>query len=213
MRAVVIREHGGLDRLELTEVPEPADRSRPIVAVRAVALNHLDLWVRRGIPGVTFPLPIIPGCEVSGVIDFLPEDRRGWSIGDEVVVAPGISCGECPACRGGQENLCRHYGILGETQDGGAAEKISVPAENLLRKPPRLSFAEAAAIPLDFLTSWHMLISRARLREEETVLVHAGASGVGSAAIQIAKLRGARVLTTVGSRQKGEVAKSLGADE
>lgn len=213
MRAVLIREHGGVDRLELAEVPEPDGSSRALVSVRAVALNHLDLWVRRGVPGHTFPLPIIPGSEVSGVIESLPREAGEWKIGDEVVVAPGTSCGECPACSSGRDNLCPRYGIFGETENGGAAEMMAAPLRSLLRKPESLSFVEAAAIPLDFLTSWHMLIARAGLREGETVLVHAGASGIGSAAIQIAKAWKARVLTTVGSREKADLARKLGADE
>jgi NADPH:quinone reductase-like Zn-dependent oxidoreductase len=213
MKAVVIRAHGGLDKLEFHEVPEPTDSSLAVVDVRAVALNHLDLWVRRGVPGHKFPLPIIPGSEVSGVLVRVPPGFPEWAIGDEVIVAPGTSCGRCRACVSGHDNLCPSAGIFGETSNGGATEKIAVPVRNLIRKPVNLSFVEAAAVPLDFLTSWHMLVARAALRPGETVLVHAGASGVGSAAIQIARLWGARVFATVGSREKAEVASRLGAEE
>jgi NADPH:quinone reductase-like Zn-dependent oxidoreductase len=213
MKAIVVREHGGVERLEKTEVPDPvAGPDEAVVAVRAVALNHLDLWVRRGVPGHKFHLPIIPGAEVSGVIDQI-RDGTPWKRGDEVIVAPGVSCGLCTACLSGNDALCASFGILGETRDGGAAEKIAVPIRNLLRKPRALSFVEAAALPLDMQTAWHMLVARAQLRPGETVLVHAGGSGVGSAGLQIAKLWGATVYTTVGSAEKAKRAKQLGADE
>lgn len=214
MKAIVIREHGGTEKLEPAEVPDPELRpGEAVVRVRAVALNHLDLWVRRGVPGHKFPLPMIPGSEVAGVIDAVAENDRGWKAGDEVLVAPGISCGLCVACLSGNDPLCPASGIFGETRDGGCAEKIAVPIRNLLRKPPALSFAEAAALPLDMLTAWHMLVARAELRPGETVLVHAGGSGVGSAAIQIAKLWGATIFATAGSAEKAARAKELGAAE
>ncbi len=212
MKAILIREHGGVDKLELADVPEPtAKRGEAVVQVRAVALNHLDIWLRRGVPGHTFPLPMIPGSEVAGVVETAGDPR--WKAGDEVIVAPGYSCGLCVACLSGNDPLCRHYGLFGETVSGGAAEKIAVPVRNLIRKPAALSFAEAAALPLDMLTAWHMLVSRAQLRPGETVLVQAGGSGVGSAAIQIAKLWGATVYATAGTPDKACRAKSLGADE
>ena len=213
MKAIVVREHGGVDKLQPAEVPEPALRAgEAIVRVRAVALNHLDLWVRRGVPGHTFRLPIIPGAEVAGVIDAVDSDL--WKPGDEVLVAPGYSCGLCVACLSGNDPLCSgDHGIFGETRDGGAAEKIAVPVRNLMRKPPSLSFAEAAALPLDMLTAWHMLVARAELRPGETLLVQAGGSGVGSAAIQIARLWNARVIATAGSAEKAARTKELGAHE
>jgi NADPH:quinone reductase-like Zn-dependent oxidoreductase len=213
MRAIIVREHGGVDRLELTDLPEPsAAEGLAIVSVRAVALNHLDVWVRRGVPGHTFPLPLVPGSEVSGVVEQAPPES-GWKTGDEVIVSPTISCGHCPACLSGNDPLCRSFGIRGESANGGAAERIAIHPRYLLRKPERLSFEEAAALPLDFLTAWHMLIARAGLRQGETVLVQAGGSGIGTAAIQIARLWNARVITTVGSPEKVERARSLGADE
>jgi NADPH:quinone reductase-like Zn-dependent oxidoreductase len=213
MKAALIREHGGPDRLELTEVPDPQPRAGfAIVRVRAVALNHLDVWVRRGVPGHKFPLPIITGAEVAGTIEQIEANDSGWAAGDEVIVAPGFSCGHCIACLSGNDPLCQRFGIFGETTNGGAAEKMIVPIRNLVRKPANLSFAEAAALPLDFLTAWHMLIARAQLRPGETVLVQAGGSGVGSAAIQVAKLWGATVYATAGSAEKAARAKKLGAD-
>ncbi|MFA6958003.1 MAG: zinc-binding dehydrogenase [Thermoanaerobaculia bacterium] len=213
MKAAVVRAHGGPEAIEMTEVGDP--RPRPgiaVVRVRAVALNHLDIWVRRGVPGATFPLPIILGSEIAGTIEALPEGTTGWAVGDEVLVSPGTSCGVCIQCASGWDPLCREYGILGETSDGGAAELAAVPVRNLMRKPSKLSFVEAASMPLDFLTAWHMLVARAQLRPGETVLVHAGASGVGSAAVQIAKLWGATVIATAGSEAKAEKARTLGAD-
>lgn len=213
MKAIVVREHGGVERLEMSDVPDPvAQPGEAVVAVRAVALNHLDIWLRRGVPGHKFPLPMIPGAEVAGVVDQVP-DGFGWKRGDEVIVAPGYSCGHCIACLSGNDTLCQSFGIFGEGKNGGCAEKIAVPIRNLVRKPVSLSFAEAAAIPLDMLTAWHMLIARAQLRPGETVLVQAGGSGVGSAGIQVAKLWRATVYTTVGSAEKAKRAKALGADE
>lgn len=213
MKAIVVREHGGVERLEKMEVPDPVPGpGEAVVEVRAVALNHLDIWLRRGVPGHKFPLPMIPGAEVAGVIGEVPEGS-GWKRGDEVVVAPGFSCGRCIACLSGNDPLCLQYGMFGETRNGGCAEKIVAPIRNLIRKPAFLSFAEAAALPLDMLTAWHMLVARAQIRPGETVLVHAGGSGVGSAAIQIANLWGATVFATAGSAEKAARAKALGANE
>src|SRR5258708_6500556 len=167
MKAILIREHGGVDKLEMTDVPDPtAKAGQAIVGVRAAALNHLDIWLRRGVPGHTFPLPMIPGSEVAGVIETVDDPR--WKVGDEVIVAPGYSCGLCVACLSGNDPLCRQSGIFGETVSGGAAEKIAVPVRNLMRKPAGLSFAEATAIPLDMLPARHPLIPRAQLPPADT---------------------------------------------
>lgn len=213
MRAVVIRAHGGPEALRIEDrpIPEPgAGEAR--VLVRAVALNHLDVWVRRGVPGHVFPLPIVPGCDVAGIVDAVGPGAGAWRPGAEVVLGPGVSCAVCRPCRSGQEPLCRSYGILGETRDGGCAEFVVVPARNLFAKPERLDFAAAAAVPLVFLTAWHMLVARARLRAGEQVLIHAAGSGVSAAAIQIAVLLGARVLATAGSDDKCRRAVELGAE-
>ena len=213
MRAVVIREHGGPEALRVEDrpVPEPGPGEARI-RVRAVGLNHLDLWVRKGVPGHVFPLPIVPGSDVAGTVDALGPGVSGCLPGDAVVIGPGYSCGRCLECRSGRESLCREYGILGESRDGGAAEFVVVPAASIFPKPENLDFPSAAAVPLAFLTAWHMLVDRARLVAGETVLVHAAGSGVSGAAIQIAKLFHARVVATAGSKEKGERALALGAD-
>ena len=214
MRAVVVHQHGGLEALQFDEVPDPLPGpGEVVVEVRACGMNHLDLWVRKGVPGHTYPLPIIPGCDVAGIIRERGTAVSDVEIGDEVFVAPGMGCGRCEACSLGNDSLCRHYGILGETRDGGYAPLVSVPTRNVLPIPRGLTFEEAAAFPLAFLTAWHMLTARAGLRPGEDVLVHAAGSGVGSAAVQIAKLLGARVIATAGSRAKLERACELGADE
>ncbi|MHC4820707.1 MAG: zinc-binding dehydrogenase [Planctomycetota bacterium] len=214
MKCVVIREHGDLDVLEMDERPMPEPKPGQVrIKVKAVALNHLDLWVRKGVPGHPFPLPIIPGCDIAGTVDLMGEGIDStFKEGDDVLVAPGVSCGTCAACLAGQDHLCRHYGILGETQDGGCAEYAVVPAANLLPAPTNLPLEQAAGLPLVSLTAWHMLVHRAEVRAGEDVLVHAGGSGVSSQAIQMAKVFGCRVITTVGSDAKAERARELGAD-
>jgi NADPH:quinone reductase-like Zn-dependent oxidoreductase len=213
VRAVVIRAHGGLDALELTERPTPEPGSKEIrVRVKAVGLNHLDVWVRRGVPGHTFPLPIVPGCDVAGEVDALGPGAAGAAVGDAVVVGPLLSCGRCRACRSGREPLCRDAGILGESRDGGCAEYVVVPEVNVFAAPAGLDPVRAAAVPLTFLTAWHMLKARADVQPGERVLVHAAGSGVSSAAIQIATLLGARVLATTGSDAKCARAVELGAE-
>ncbi|HEX5032154.1 MAG TPA: zinc-binding dehydrogenase [Candidatus Eisenbacteria bacterium] len=192
MKAVVIREHGSYDKLLLEERAAPEPREGEVrVRIRAAALNHLDTWVRRGIPGFKFPLPIIPGCDGAGVTD----------AGEEVVLAPGLG-----------HPLDKDYGILGETRDGTCAEFIVVPRENVLPKPGRLSWEEAAAWPLTFLTAWAMLTRRAQVQIGEWVLVHAAGSGVGVACVQMAKMLGARVIGTASSEAKRRRVLDLGAD-
>ncbi len=181
--------------------------------VKAAGMNHLDTWVRRGLPGRTLPLPMILGADAAGVIAGTGDGVQGLAVGDRVFVAPGISCGRCLECFSGHEALCRHYGILGEHRDGTQAEFVALPASNVMPLPDVLSFEEGAAFPLVFLTAWHMLVDRAAIRTGEQVLIHAGGSGIGTAAIQIARLHGARVITTVGSDDKVKKARDLGADE
>jgi NADPH:quinone reductase-like Zn-dependent oxidoreductase len=213
MKAVTIRAHGGLDALREEVLPDPeAGPGRVVVRVKAVALNHLDVWVRRGWPGLKLAFPHVLGSDVSGVVEAVGPGAAGVAVGDEVVLNPGLSCGRCAACLAGDDVLCPAYAILGEHVAGGYAEKVSAPAQNVLPKPRNLSFDEAACVPLTFLTAWHALVARAQVRLGETVLVHAAGSGVGSAAVQIAKLLGATVIATAGSDAKCERARALGAD-
>ena len=214
MKAVIFRQHGGPGVLEYTDVPEPQPRANEIlVEVKACALNHLDIWVRGGLPGIEIPLPHILGDDVAGVVKQVGELVTWVKAGDEVMVQPGVSCGHCEACLSGNDNFCREYDIIGYRRDGGYAERVAVPGVNIVPKPAQLSWEEAAALPLVTVTAWHMLVTRAKVQPGETVLVHAAGSGVGSLAIQIAKLRGARVITTASSEEKLAHARELGADE
>ena len=214
MKAVIFRQHGGPEVLEYVDVPDPSPGSGEIlVRVKACSINHLDLWIRQGIPAYPISLPHISGCDVAGVVERVGSDVTHVAVGDSVVLAPGLSCGQCEWCRAGEDNLCASYGIRGARTDGGYAELTTAAVHNAFLLPPGLSFEEAAAFPLVFLTAWHMLVTRAKLQMGETVLVHAAGSGTGHAAIQIAKHLGARVYTTVGSDGKITKAKALGADE
>ncbi len=213
MKAVVLRAHGDANALELAEVPEPAVGARDVlIAVKAVALNHLDVWVRKGWPGLKLELPHILGSDIAGVVERVGPEITDLAVGTEVLVNPGLSCGHCERCLLGEDNLCRQYMIIGEHIRGGYAQYVSVPRQNVLPKPKALSFAEAACLPLTFLTAWTMLVRRAELKPGETVLVHAAGSGVGSAAVQIAKLMGAKVIATASTKEKLEKALELGAD-
>ena len=213
MKAVLIENHGGPEVLQICDLdtPEPGP-GQVRVKVRAAALNHLDLWVRRGIPGVRYPLPLIPGCDGAGEVEALGEGVDSIAIGTEVLLAPGVACGACVRCARGDDNLCRGYGILGEHLNGTCAESVVVPRQNVIPKPGNISFTEAAAFPLVFLTAWNMIVKRAELRPGETILIHAAGSGVSTAGIQIAKLLGARVVATAGTSQKLDLAERLGAD-
>lgn len=214
MQAVRIHEHGGPEVLRVEEVPLPEPGPGEVrVRIRAAAMNHLDLWVRRGLPGLRFPLPMILGSDGAGVVDAVGPGVRSVRVGDEVALNPGTSCGRCGACLAGRDNLCRDYRILGEHRDGTDAEFVVVPEANLLPKPARLSFEEAAAFPLVFLTAWNMLVTRARVRPGEDVLIWGAGSGVGSAGIQIAKAHHARVIAVAGDDTKLQRARELGADE
>jgi NADPH:quinone reductase-like Zn-dependent oxidoreductase len=214
LKAVVISEHGGPEVLRYTDAPEPAiGANEVLVRVRACALNHLDLWVRRGLPGRSVAFPHIPGSDISGEVAKIGEGVSNVRAGERVLLAPGLSCGQCPQCIAGRDNFCKQYTLFGSGVHGGYAEFVKSPAANVIPIPGNLSLEEAAAIPLVFLTAWHMLFYRAHLQPAEEVLVIAAGSGVGSAAIQIAKTTGARVIATAGSQAKLTKAKGLGADE
>ena len=214
MKAVIFSEHGGAEVLRVADMPEPAIGNRDVlVRVRACALNHLDLWVRTGAPGRSIPLPHIPGSDISGEVAKIGAAVTNVKIGERVLLAPGVSCGPCEQCIAGRDNFCADYALFGRQIHGGYAEFVRAPSVNVIPIPGNLSFEEAAAVPLVFLTAWHMLFGRAQLRPAEDVLVIAAGSGVGSAAIQIAKAAGARVIATAGSEPKLAKARELGADE
>jgi len=211
---VAFERCGGPEVLEYREMPEPTPRPADVVVnVRACGINHLDLWVRRGLPGLEIEMPHILGNDVVGEIAALGPQATGWSVGDRVFVLPTLSDGVCEACRRGDDNLCRQYDVIGRKRNGGYAERVAVPVANCLPYPDSLEWSDAAAMPLVFLTAWHMLVGRARLGAGEDVLVIGAGSGVGSAAIQIARLLGARVIATAGSAHKLEAARALGAHE
>lgn len=214
MRAVVIRAHGGYEQLVLEQRPVPEPGPGEVrIRVAFVGLNHLDAWVRRGVPGHAFPLPMVPGCDGSGVIDAVGAGVVSRKVGERVLVAPGVVAGPDAQTAGGQDHLSATYGIFGETRDGTCADALVVPEENALALPAAVSLETAAAFPLAYLTAWSMLVRRARLEAGETVLIHAAGSGVSTAAIQIARLLGARqVITSTSSPGKAEKARHLGAD-
>jgi NADPH:quinone reductase-like Zn-dependent oxidoreductase len=211
--AVVLRTHGGPDVLsrETLDLGDPGPRE-VLVRVRAVACNHLDIWVRRGLPNLKLAYPHVLGSDVVGEVEALGAGARGVRLGDRVVVSPGLSCGVCERCLSGHDNLCSRFAILGEHVRGGYARHAILPDTNLLPYPGEMPFVQAAAIPLVFLTAWQMVAMKARVQPGQTVLVQSAGSGVSSAAIQIAKLFGARVIATVGSPAKVERARLLGAD-
>ena len=212
MRAVVVFQFGGPD--VLTYVEDYRDPSvgpnDVLVEVKATALNHLDIWVRQGIRGAK--TPIILGSDISGVVKQVGDAVTRFKEGDEVIVAPGYGCGVCEHCLSGRESLCKGYTMPGYHVDGGYAELTAHPERAILPKPKALTFEEAASIPLVFLTSWHMLRTLADVREGEWVLIWGAGSGIGISSIQIAKLLGANVITTVGDDWKVEKAYKLGAD-
>ncbi|OFV95324.1 MAG: alcohol dehydrogenase [Acidobacteria bacterium RIFCSPLOWO2_02_FULL_60_20] len=210
MKAIRIHAHGGVEQLRLDELEAPKlGPHQLLVEVKAAALNRLDIFVRTGIPGV--PLPVIMGADAAGVVREIGSQVTEFKPGDRVLGQPGAGCGLCQQCKDGRENYCLKYGIAGEHFDGYQAELIALDEEVALPMPTRISFEEGAAIPLVYLTAWEMLVNKARVKPGDTVLVIAASSGVGSAAVEIAKLYGARVIATAGTA-KLEKAKALGAD-
>jgi NADPH:quinone reductase-like Zn-dependent oxidoreductase len=214
MKAAFFKEHGGSEKILYDDYRDPlAQAGEVVVRVRACALNQVDMLLLDG----RFPppegLPHVNGCEVAGTIESTGAGVKGLTIGQRVVVFPGFSCGACEYCLRGERTVCVRYGYLGAHKDGGYAELVKVPAVNAVPLSETISFEAAAAVPLAMLTSWRALVTQAEVRPGQTVLVQAAGSGVGSAAIQIARLCGARVMTTVGSDDKIEFAKSLGAEQ
>jgi len=211
MKAVRIHEFGGPEVLRYEDAPDPkARKDQLLVRVRACALNHLDIWVRQGLPGVA--LPHILGSDIAGEIVEVGEYLSGFQPGQRVLLAPMHFCNHCAKCVAGLQNQCPEFTVLGNRVDGGNCDLIAVPAVNVIPIPDRLEFAQAASVPLVFLTAWHMLVGRAGIRPGQTVLVLGASSGVGIAAIQIARLFHATVITTAGNEAKLEKGRALGAD-
>jgi NADPH:quinone reductase-like Zn-dependent oxidoreductase len=212
--AMVLDHHGGPDVLERRSIDLPDPSPREVrVRVHAVAMNHMDLWVRRGGPAFKLQYPHRLGCDIAGVVEELGPKARGVSVGDRVMIQPGLSCGVCRACLSGRDNLCKSYCIFGENAQGGYSRHINVPDTNILRIGDALSFNEAAALPLCTITAWQMVMRKGAVKPGQTVLVHAAGSGVSSIAIPLCKLIGARVIATTTSPEKAPRAREIGADE
>ncbi len=213
MKALAFTEFGGPDKLRLQDVPDPAIKpTDALVRVRACALNHLDLFVREGIPALKTPLPFWTGCDIAGEVAEVGAAVTGVKVGDRVVVNPNLTCGRCEFCIQGEDSLCVRYGILGEHVPGGLAEYVPVRGENLLPLPAHVSFEEAASFVLTNMTAWRMVVTQGQVRPGQDVLIIGVGGGVSSTAVQIAKLCGARVIVTSSSDAKLERARALGAD-
>lgn len=211
MKAIRYHEFGGPEVLKHEEVPDPVLRKdHVLVRVRACALNHLDLWCRKGLPGIS--LPHINGSDVSGDVVEVGEYITDIKPGQRVLLVPMTFDNVCPKCVAGQQNFCPQLSVLGYRNDGGNCELIAMPRVNVVPIPDSLSYDEAASVPLVFLTAWHMLVGRAQVRPGQTVLVLGASSGVGTAAIQICKMFNCTVITTAGDERKLEKARQLGAD-
>jgi len=213
MKALAFYEYGGIEKLQIADLPKPTIGADDVlINVKASALNRLDLFVREGLPGLKLPMPHIPGSDGAGVIAEIGANVRNLRVGQRVTINPGLSCGACEFCLAGEQSLCDDFKILGEHCAGTAAEFVRVPAVNVLPIPDDFPFAHAAAAPLVFLTAWRALISRAKIRAGEDVLILGAGGGASTAAIQIAKKAGARVFVTSSSDAKLQKAKELGAD-
>jgi len=212
MRAIRFHEFGGRDVLRFESVPDPEVSPRAaLIRVRACGLNHLDIDVRQGLSRLPIRLPHILGREIAGEIAALGAEVEGYRVGDRVMVAARQNCGVCLYCRTGRDHLCAHTLRPGLEAQGGYAEYVQAPATALIPIPPNVSFAQAAGTQIAFGTAWHMLITRGRLRPGETVLINAVGSGIGSAAVQIARMAGANIIACAGSDAKLERARTYGA--
>ncbi len=213
MRAIRFEQHGNSpDVLKLVQAADPKPGiNEVLVELKAAALNHLDIWVRNGLPGVKLDLPRIPGSDGAGVVAEVGAGVTNVKPGDRVILSPGMGCGTCKKCTANWDSLCDAYHLLGLQINGTYCEKIVVAARRVIKVSEKLTFEEWAASPLAFLTAWHMLHTQGGIQGSDRVLVHAAGSGIGQAAIQIARLAGAEVITTVGSDEKAVMAKALGA--
>ena len=213
MKAIVITEQGELDKLKPADIAKPRPvAGEVLIRVKSAALNHLDIWIRKGRPGVTLSMPHVLGSDGAGVVSEIGAGVEGIAVGDEVLVNPGLSCGKCEFCGRGEQSECVSFSIVGMGRHGTFAEYVTVPAGNVYRKPAHLSFDEAAALPLVYVTAWRMLMSRAGLKPGQTLLIHGIGGGAALAALQLAKLAGAVVIATSSSDEKLKRAEQLGAD-
>lgn len=212
MKAAFIESNGEPSVIRIRELPRPVPKDGEVlVRLKFASLNHLDLWIRKGIPGHKLPFPHVLGADGSGVVEEMGKGVFSFKVGDEVIVNPAVSCMKCEACLTGLEKLCAEYKLLGEDIWGTNAEFVVVPTSSLFLKPKELTFEEAAAFPLVTVTAWEMLMNKAQLKAGQSVLIHAAGSGVSQMAIQIAKLHGAVVVVTSGSDEKLKLAQDLGA--
>ena len=214
MKAIYFEKHGNFNEiLKIGELPKPEiNKDEVLIKVKAFSLNHLDVWIMEGKYPFPVPMPHIIASDASGVVEEVGECVENVKIGDEVIIFSGISCGKCEACISGKDNLCLEYFPLGTKNQGVAGEYVKVPARNVFKKPDGLSFEQASAICITYTTMWHSLVTRGKVKAGDIVLIHGGASGVGTAGIQIAKLFGATVITTVGDDWKIGKVKQIGAD-
>jgi NADPH:quinone reductase-like Zn-dependent oxidoreductase len=213
MKALAFNEFGGPGKLGLQDVPDPKPAAGEVLLrVRACALNHLDIFVREGIPALKTPLPFWTGCDIAGDVAELGAGVTGLKVGDRVCVNPNLTCGRCEFCIRGEDSLCVQYGILGEHVPGGLAELVKVRGENLLALPGHVSYVDAASFILTNMTAWRMVVTQGQLRAGQDALILGVGGGVSSTAVQIAKLCGARVFVTSSSDAKLERARQLGAD-
>jgi NADPH:quinone reductase-like Zn-dependent oxidoreductase len=213
MKAAIIREYGGLDKVNVEEVENPKPGTGEVlIRVKSAALNHLDIWVSRGRPGAKKNGPHILGSDASGIVAEVGAGVKGISVGGEVLINPGLSCGGCEYCRRSEQSECASFDIIGLGHQGAFAEFVVVPAANVFPKPKHLDFNEGAALPLAYVTAWRMLITRAGLTPGQTVLIHGIGGGVALAGLQLAKLAGAVAIVTSSSDDKLEKAQKLGAD-
>ena len=213
MKAIVITENGELDKVKLVDIAKPRPAAGEVlIQVKSAALNHLDIWVRKGRRGVTLSMPHVLGSDAAGMVSEIGIGVEGIAVGDEVIVNPGLSCGKCEYCKRGEHSECVSFGVLGMVRPGTFAEYVSVSAGNVYRKPAYLNFDESAALPLAYVTAWRMLITRVELKPGQTLLIHGIGGGVALAALQLAKLAGAVVIVTSSSDDKLKRAEQLGAD-
>ncbi len=213
MKAVIIKEHGGPDKLKVEDVPEPKYTENEVVLkVHSAGLNHLDIWVRKGRGSLDLPKPHIPGSDAAGVVVAAGAKVTNVTVGDEVIINPGLSCGRCEYCNRGEQSECISFGIVGMSRPGTFAEMVAVPSGNIWPKPSHMSFNEAGVFVLAHLTAWRMLMTRAKLKPGQTVLIHGIGGGVALSALQLARLAGAKVIVTSSSDEKLERAGQIGAD-